>query len=441
MDSPGESVGRATARAATTNEDRLDHTRETTGKAGCPGQPGQPGQVLYCRVPGLLAGVARRVRSSQETPAPLAVSEGRLVRDACPLALARGVHVGASVIQARRLCPVLLVVPLESVDHQTESHAFLDTLADLSPVVEPVEPDTAFADLDGLTKSEAEAAVRSLHRRLQGALPDLALPPLIGAGPSRLSARALAECGLTPGQLAHASVCWLWPEDPAVAARLLRLGLATFGDVAAIGESALVFQFGKSGRLLFRRAAFGQDFVPVRALYPPPGADARADFSEFPLDDRQRLNAALERLAARTAHKLRAPSRYGRRVALRITTEPGEERRATWVLPAPVQAEADILRAARRLLNQIAPAAPVLALRLLVEDLEAPTAAITPDLFGGKRDGDKAALAALRRSLSARFGPHILLRGAERPRSARDERRALAGERQKQHGQQQQVRR
>lgn len=64
----------------------------------------------------------------------------------------------------------------------------------------------------------------------------------------------------------------------------------------------------------------------------------------------------------------------------------------------------------------------MVALRLLVEDLE--TATATPDLLGGKKQNDTTALAALRPSLSARFGPRIITTGAERPQNARAERRA-----------------
>ncbi len=101
--------------------------------------------IIYCRLPGLLALSVRASRGEGETQSPLVVSEGRSVRDACSMAQSRGIQTGISVIQARRLCPALLVVPLETVNHQGQTNTFLDQLADLSPVVEPYAPDAGAA--------------------------------------------------------------------------------------------------------------------------------------------------------------------------------------------------------------------------------------------------------------------------------------------------------
>ena len=192
--------------------------------------------ILYTRVPGLLAEAARPSRPAVNGHSPLVISEGRLVRDASSLALSQGVRVGASVVQARRLCPTLLAVPLEQVDASARRRQFLDALADLSPVVEPDGLDAAYVDMTG---GSAEAAVESLPARL---LATSSLPPVIGLGVSRLAARACAESGVE--HLDAASVDWLW-DDPAVVGRLQRLGLGTFGAVAQVGEEALRLHFGK----------------------------------------------------------------------------------------------------------------------------------------------------------------------------------------------------
>lgn len=372
--------------------------------------------VLFCRLPGLLARAARQERSGDEAAAPLAVAEGRRVRDACPLARARGVAEGASVLHARRLCPAVLVVPVEGAQAGALTRSFLDTLADLSPVVEPEGEDAAYAGLSGICPA---AASRAIAGRLQASL---SLAPVIGLGPSGLAARACAECRLPSERLAEADARWLWPEDAQVVARLRRLGLVTFGDVAAVGESALVYQFGRIGRLLYRRAR-GQDLAPVRALYPPPRADARCDLSEHPVDDRERLHWVLAQAAEEAARQLRHLSRFGRRLVLRVLTE-NEEQRREWVLPAPVQETADVLWAARRLLSRMPLSSPVIGLRLLVEDLEMPTVR-TLELLSEKGQAGKVALDAAERALCARYGSQALTRLGHLPISPREERRQL----------------
>ena len=109
----------------------------------------RPRTILFVRLPGLLAQAAKTSRGDTNALSPLVVSEGRLVRDTCPLALAQGVRVGISVVQGRHLCPTLLAVPLEQVDASALRRRFLNTLADLSPVVELDGLDVAYVDMTG----------------------------------------------------------------------------------------------------------------------------------------------------------------------------------------------------------------------------------------------------------------------------------------------------
>ena len=383
--------------------------------------------VIYCRLPGLLALAARRARPASEARCPLAVTEAGLIRSVCRLAACAGLHPGMSVVQARRLCPMLLTVPLEAVACQPDTSAFLDILADLTPDVEPDGPDVAYAVLDSATEG---------HRLTHRIAEELKLVAVVGMGYSRLAARACAECGLPPECLPDASADWLWPEDRKVVDALKRLGLDTFGQVAAVGEDALFYQFGRIGRLLHRRS-LGQDLTPVRSLYPPLRADVSHDCGEYPIENRQHLHSALTYLSGEAASELLKLGKFGRRVVLRLTTEKpntekpntetsageiGELRRA-WSLPSPVQAQEDLLRASLRLLSQMPLTAPVTALRLLVEELEIPCAR-TPDLFTRGPGDDPLMIAAVQRSLVARFGLKSLSLAAKLPVSFRQERHA-----------------
>lgn len=375
--------------------------------------------VIYSRLPGLLAHVAEQSRSQREVGSPIAVVRGRIICDASPVALSCGVRVGQSTIQARRLCPTVLIMPLEDVNYQSYLRLLLDTFADISPVVEPDAPNGAYAMLNGCDC--VAGAVSGALLRLRKLLPPV--KPLMGMGISRLASRACAECGLPPDHLAHASVRWLWPEDEKVVARLMRLGLATFGAIQALPETALVYQFGRVGRLLHRRAK-GEDLTPVRAVYPPPRADARKDFTLEPLHDSRHLDAALSLVAANAAHELKNLSRYGRRARLYVATECGEQQREA-CLSSPVQEVGDVATVALRLLRQIPITAPVTGLRLLVEDLDVPTAT-TANLFATEQRGkDLARLEATKRLLTARYGQRGLTTLSELPVPVREQRRIL----------------
>lgn len=374
-------------------------------------------RILFCRVPGLLA-LAARAGRKMAAHAPVVVSEGKVVRDACLFSLGRGIYAGQGISQARRLCASLLVVPLDALDAGPFTTEALEVLADLSPIVEPCGPDAAYVDLTGGT-----ADLRRLEARMR-ALTEFC--PLLGLGPSRLAARACAECELPPDRLADASVDWLWPEDGKVVGRLRRLGLETFGQVAALREEDLFYQFGKIGRLLHRRA-LGQDLMTVQPLYPPPRADSRLGFTEYALRDRAMLQAALATAAHEASGQLVALGQYGRRLVLRVWTERGEVRR-DWTLPAPLQETQALTRAASRLLMQMPLTAPVTSLRLLVEELERPQAA-TADLFVGRMHRDALALDAARRMLAERYGPQVLVPLSQRPQTVRERRRSLEDDR------------
>lgn len=380
--------------------------------------PPQPKNlILYCRFPQTLVQAAQRQRPSVHRHLPLAVTEGRSVRAICSHAASAGVVVGMSVIKARRLCPALAVVPLEAVDHHAETSAFLDALADVTPTVEPDGPDAAYAALDRSHFRNAEVTIVNAFKNIG--------PFVVGHGGSRLAARACAECGLTRDRLADAAVDWLWPDDPKIVAALKRLGLNTFGEVAAVGEGALFYQFGKIGRLLHRRAQ-GQDLIPVRPLWPPLRADVLLNLDEYPVSERGAMEMALTQVSQKAEAELRSLGRHGRRVVLRVETEAGPHRQE-WLLPTPIQNAAAVKSAALRLLGQMRLGAPVTAVRILVEGLEMP-AARTNDLFLRGPGDDPAALEAVRRSLQTRFGTASVTFLAHQPRTVRQERRACLHE-------------
>ena len=389
--------------------------------------------VFYGRVPGLLACAAWDTIGAASGAAygtyPLAVTRDNVVRDLCPLAVQLGVRVGQPERHARRLCLTLHVVSASDIDprHRAAlSERFLRPLADYTDVIEPDGADAAYCDFTAgvLPKSADLTAVWT------GAL-QTGFAPHIGWGTCRNAARACAEDNLTTDALFCADARHLWPEDPSVYARLFRLGLTTYGAVAAIGESALVYQFGRKGRLLYARSC-GHDFTPVRALYPPPDAVVRYDFSQDPLSDEASLMHHIGCAASAVSQELRRFGRHARRMALGLVLETGNSAQATrpeceWVLPAPIQAEADVLRVLRRLRRQLTVTAPVQAVSARASDCDLPSAA-TGSLFDSRAAERAAALAATRQKLSARYGVVALRRGEELIVPRRETRRRLRQE-------------
>ncbi len=392
-----------------------------------------PPAILYVCVTGLLSHAARQQAAPRPT-VPVVVTAGRLVRDACALSRTHRITDGQLVTHARRLCPWLLAVPLEDIDaRRIESLArrlLLGPLSDITPTIEPAGDDSAWADFSGCPPAEVQVLPVRLTNAIQA---ELSIVPLIGFGVSRLAARACAECCLPPHRLGEADASrWLWPEDPAIGARLARLGLPTFADVAGAGEGALVHVFGaRQGRLLYRRAADGQDFAaPIRALYPPPVITIDRRFAEEPIDSRTALDMALSQMQDAAGERLRQTSLFARRVSLMLQCEDDPANHETvWAVPIPVQTARDLAVVVPVLLRRLMPGVrkPIIRIRLVADDLTLPTAA-SGDLFAAGRARHKEQIALTRRVLTERHGPKSLRRLAELPVDLRDTRRSLVRE-------------
>ncbi|MCX6368452.1 MAG: hypothetical protein NTX57_17355 [Armatimonadetes bacterium] len=371
--------------------------------------------ILYIHISGLLSLASARVSAQEIGLVPIAVGEGKVIRDASPQARHSGVHVGQSVLRARRLCPMLLVVPLEQVDPRPLSHCLYDVLAEFSPTVEPVAPDAAYVVLE-----RGEEPL--VHRRLAEAFPELS--PVLATGSSKLIARTLAESGVAAFDLAPSH--FLWPEDAAITGKLERLGLHTTGEVAHTGETALRYQFGhKLGSLLYRRAQ-GLDGDPVRPLWPLPTIDLTCRFDLEPLEDATCLDVHIVALARQGAGELTQLRRYGRMVALAVETERGKSEHS-WRPPWPIQSPAEVVSAARRLLTLQQPRSPVTALRLTIAELELPQAE-SLSLFDSVGVENQRRLEAAKRFVVARYGSKALTTLGKVPVALRDRRRELVRE-------------
>ena len=371
--------------------------------------------VCYVRQAGLLAQVGSEGRGG-DVALPVAIAEGKLVRDASPSALGYGVRPGESVTHARRLCPLLLVVSFDAIDARPLSRMLWNALARLSPAVEPDGPDAAY-----LTLLDGEEAI--LRERLASLFPELPLC-LFGLGPTKLAARAVAESGNTLKLCPVSSL--LWPADPKVVNKLQRLGLGTFGEVVAIGEEALRYQLGpKVGTLLYRRAQ-GIDSDPIRPLWPPKRVVFQRDFGLDSLEDHACLERELARLAGRASAELAASGRFARRMEFSLSTERSSRSKSA-LPPLPLQGEREIRRAALRLLAQLPPDAPVTRLQLSLLELELP-AARSLSLFDATSAENLLRLERAKRLVVERYGPKSLTTLSAIPVSLRDRRRQLVRE-------------
>src|SRR5207249_4069487 len=121
------------------------------------------------------------------------------------------------------------------------------------------------------------------------------------------------------------------PLDPDTHRRLLQLGVKTLGALVALPEEAVVSQFGRAGRRLWRLAAGLVSEPVVGRVVPEPIVAALTFFT--PVGDRDLLAHALDKLVDRA---LGDPRRSGWRVqVVRVHAE--LEHGASWLVAATLK--------------------------------------------------------------------------------------------------------
>ncbi len=196
-----------------------------------------------------------------------ATPRARLVAVSAP-AQQRGVAVGLSAAQALAIASDL-TVRAASAEAERAAHAALGDVAySFSPRVEDGAPGTVWFDADGLGElhpDEPDLARAALRRAAA-----LGLEAAIGIAGSKITAELAARdgggCAVVPASdewrvLAPLSLDLLAPP-PALRETLLRWGIRTLGDLAALPASAVATRLGPEAAALARRAR-GEDAHPL----------------------------------------------------------------------------------------------------------------------------------------------------------------------------------
>lgn len=371
--------------------------------------------------------VARRPELASR-PQPLALlapdAGGRLWQVA-PLARRAGVRPGMTVNQAIGLCSTLKLFEPDPVHYDEQFARLVAALVTVSPVVEPAELGRVFVGTDGLEglygapaeqMEKIECVVRgawcSTARTEDPATTDSNHVPRttlvsssvrfgwgkgkfvswVAATRARPGAAVIVRPG-EEGKFLAAQALAALPLDPDTHRRLRRLGIKTLGELSAIPEEAVVSQFGRIGRRLWRLAAGRVSEPVVGRPAPDPITAALAFFS--PVGERELLGHAMDKLIERA---LRDPRRSGWRVqVVRLRAE--LEHGASWLAAATLKdPSADRERIAAPLKAQLERSPPAGAVERLVVEFTG-FAPGTTELQLFARDANAAARAGRRRAL------------------------------------------
>ncbi len=292
---------------------------------------------------------------------PVAVGGG-VVLAASYEAKTFGVRGGMPGRTARALCPELIFVGGHFSEYQRLGDAAMRVLGDFTPLVERISIDEAFADVAGtahLFGSPVEIAA-AIRRRVRA---ELGLPISVGVARTKHLAKIASQVAKPDGLVVvdpahelnflHAlPVELMWGVGPATKARLAAIEVHTIGQLAAVAPRALERLLGRAASEKFSALAWNRDPRVVRTRRRAQSAGAQSALGRQPATARVFV-PALRHLADRIGSRLRAKSRCGRTVTVRVRFADLRAVTRALTLPAPVAATAILAEVAEELVRGV----------------------------------------------------------------------------------------
>jgi DNA polymerase-4 len=290
---------------------------------------------------------------------PIAVG-GSVVLAASYEAKAFGVHSGMPGRRARELCPELIFVGGNFEEYQRLGDAAINVLNDFTPLVERISIDEAFADVAGCTHlfgPPAEIA-NAMRRRVRD---EFGLPISIGVARTKHLAKIASQVAKPDGLvvvdpdteldfLHGLPVELMWGVGPVTRARLAEIGVQTIGQLAKVPGWSLERILGRAAGEKLTALAWNRDPREIKTHRRARSAGAQSALGRKPAEE-QVIGPTLRHLADRVATRLRAKSRPGRTVTVRVRFADLRSITRSVTLDAPISATAMLAEIAEELVR------------------------------------------------------------------------------------------
>jgi DNA polymerase IV len=373
--------------------------------------------ILHADVDAFYASVEQR-----DDPAlrgrPVIVGAG-VVLAASYEAKACGVRTAMGGGRARNLCPHAVVVSPRMSAYSDASKALFRVFEDTTPLVEGLSIDEAFLDVRGMRRLAGTPEEIATRLRLN-VRARVGLPISVGVARTKFLAKVASGVAKPDGlivvppdrELAFLHplpVERLWGVGAVTAAKLRDRGFETVGDVAQLGEAALVSIVGRAAGRQLHALAHNRDPRRVRV-----GRRRGSIGSQRALGLRPRppeaIDAVVVGLADRVTRRMRTAGRVGRTVTLRLRFRDFSRATRSHTLPRPTAETDTVLTTTRWLLTTAAPMIERQGLTLVgisVANLEDSRAV---QLVLPFERGSRSALDEAVDEVRERFGPRAVVR-------------------------------
>ena len=290
---------------------------------------------------------------------PIAVGGG-VILAASYEAKAFGVHGGMPGRLARELCPQLIFVDGHFKEYQRLGDAAIKVIGDFTPLVERISIDEAFADVFGCTHlfgAPAEIA-STIRRRVRN---ELGLPISVGVARTKHLAKIASQVAKPDGLVVvdpaseldflHAlNVELMWGVGPVTKARLAEIGVTTIGQLASTPGWSLERLLGPAAGEKLAALAWNRDAREIKTRRRAGSAGAQSAVGRKPAEERV-FRPVLLHLADRIASRLRAKSRPGRTVTVRVRFADMHAVTRSVTLDAPISATVILAELAEELVR------------------------------------------------------------------------------------------
>lgn len=349
---------------------------------------------------------------------PVIVGGGHrgVVATACYVARQYGVGSAMPMFKALKACPDAVVIKPDFAKYKHESRRILGALASLTPLIQTLSLDEAWADLSGTERLNGGSPAWQLARLQKWIEDEVGLTVSIGLAPNRFLAKVASEMDKPRGfsvigseaqqLLASRSVSILPGVGPIFGRTLRADGFDTIGRLAEADVRDLVKRYGDWG-LRLSDLAHGRDSRPVDPEHDRKGMSAETTFN-VDLSKAADLEAELWPLCEKLASKARRDGIAGRVVTLKLRRTDFRILTRRRTLPDPVQTARTLFAEGRALLTPEL-GTPYRLIGIGMADL-VDAADIAPGLFAADRTRELNTETTIDR-LRDRFGPGAVISG------------------------------
>lgn len=327
-----------------------------------------------------------------------------------------GVHSAMSIVEARRLCPHGIYVPVRMRRYKEISEQIMQIFRAFAPAVQQLSIDEAFLDLtgtEGIYGSVSNAG-RLVKKKIAD---DIGLTASVGIAPNKFLAKMASDLqkpdGLTVIEHASAKrfiagfpVTKIFGIGKNAQAALLQYGISNIGQLAVADKMILEKVFGKNWQT-YKMLANGEDHRPV-VEYQEPKSIGRETTFQQDLFSFAQCRQELLALSEQTGYRLRNKGFCGHTVTLKVKYNNFKVITRSLTCENEIVYDEDIYVLAVKLLRNISLEKGIRLLGISISNLTADSGCLLNFAEEEKLRQRNTAVDALKK----RFGENIIKRGS-----------------------------